>query len=436
MAQHLDITEIRNYQLSNGTTVDLVALIDTRPSDDWRHPVLEELAVGQVAYVDAMGEMRRGVIVKIGRTKVHVAFTTQGAIDHQARYQSNTGIRVQTTAASVGSILVAPLSVPEQVTEALIAGDEDTIQAMADELDEIAASEEQDVTAWKGEVEELDRLDAEMAAWEAEGGSLAPTFTEPAEAAQDEPAPALDPITGSAIVAVLEETWESIRANHPDLPHVVIVTGSGFIGSPRWAHWRESGWTERQGEGEHAHTRHGEMFVAGEALAKGATHVVESMLHEGAHTLATAREIQDTSRQGRWHNGEFRKLAQELGLEFRGEKADPTHGFSNMLLTEVTREQYAELIERLDKAIRATIRMPGFVPTSGDEGQAGGEFIHGGRRPKTKGEGSSTNYLKLTCKCIDDEGADKPRVIRASKREAERGLMMCGVCQEYFENRG
>ena len=468
MAQHLDITEIRNYQLMNGTTVDLVALIANGVPADRRAPVMEELAVGQVAYVDAMGEMRRGVITKLGRTRVHVTFTTQGAIDHQARYQSSAGIRVQTTAAALGEIRVAPLSVPEQVTEALLVGDEDAIQALADELDgPLEAPEE--TAEREAEQEELEgvmtveeeaeflaevrtteaeaaELDAMLADWEGEGGAVEAEY--PCEGAEQgvcggephsEDCPSyvapLDPITGSAIVAVLEETWEAIRANHTELPHVVIVTGSGFIGSPRWAHWRESGWTERQGEGEHAHTRHGEMFVAGEALARGAKHVVESMLHEGAHTLATVRSLQDTSRQGRWHNGVFRKLAEELGLEFRGDKADGTHGFSNMLLTAGTEAEYAELIKKLDAAIRAVIRIPAFV-AGASEGQGGGEYVHGGRRPKGETKGPNTNNLKLTCKCVDEEtGEPKPRIIRASRREAERGQMMCGVCRDYFEDR-
>jgi hypothetical protein len=452
MAEFLEITKIRNYELSNGTTVDLVALIDNGAPADWRAPVIEELAVGQVAYVDALGEMRRGVIVKIGRTKVHVAFTTQGAIDHQARYRTDAGIRVQTTAAMAGHIRVAPLATP--VTEDQQEADErgelhrnrfaafvDAPEAPEETAEREAEQEELEGTLPEGftvtaegemvevapeqdETTEAERaeLEAMLDAWEGEGGAVEPI--------EDDPAAPLDPITGSAIVEVLEETWEAIRANHPDLPHVVIVTGSGFIGSPRWAHWRESGWTERDQADTDIlnHVRHGEMFVAGEALAKGAAHVVESMLHEGAHTLATARQVQDTSRQGRWHNGEFRKLAQELGLEYRGDKADPTHGFSNMLLTDATREEYAPLIEKLDKAIRAIIRMPAFVSGASGE-QGGGEFIHGGRRPKTGTAGSSTNNLKLTCEC------EEPKIIRASKKVAELGVIRCDDCGELFEDR-
>ncbi len=261
----------------------------------------------------------------------------------------------------------------------------------------------------------------ELMTWEDEGGAVL---------VEREEAPvALEPVTGSAIVTVLEKVWAAIRAEHPELPHVVMVTGSGFVGPARWAHWRESGWTEAGHEG-HNHIQHGEMFVAGEALAKGAKHVVETTLHEGAHALATVRKIQDTSRQGRWHNKEFRKLGQELGLEYTKDAAHPMHGFSFMTITAETEAKYAELITELDAAIRATIRIPAWTDAAGgSDGDAGGEFVHGGRRPRKGGATSTTNNLKLTCGC------DTPRIIRASRKEAERGDLMCGICREDFRDR-
>lgn len=42
--------------------------------------------------------------------------------------------------------------------------------------------------------------------------------------------------------------------------------------------------------------------------------VVGTLLHEMVHAYATANNIKDTSRQGRYHNKEFRKLAEERGL--------------------------------------------------------------------------------------------------------------------------
>ena len=204
----------------------------------------------------------------------------------------------------------------------------------------------------------------ELMTWEDEGGAV---LVEREEA----PVATLEPVTGSAIVSVLEETWAAIRAEHPELPHVVIVTGSAFVGPGRWAHWRESGWTEK-GHGGHNHIRHGEMFVAGETLAKGAKFTVETILHEGAHALATVRKIQDTSRQGRWHNKEFRKLGQELGLEYTKDAAHPLHGYSFMTITAEAAEKYEALITKLDAAIRATISIPAWTDAAGggNEGES------------------------------------------------------------------
>lgn len=261
----------------------------------------------------------------------------------------------------------------------------------------------------------------ELMTWEDEGGAML--------VENEAPAPVLDPVTGSAIVAVLEETWEAIRSEVPELPHIVMVTGSAFVGPGRWAHWRESGWTEKGHEG-HNHIRHGEMFVAGETLAKGAAFTVETMLHEGAHALATVRQIDDTSRQGRWHNAKFRALGEELGLEYTKPQAHPAHGYSFMTLTEAARTKYEALITKLDAAIRATINVPAWTDAAGGSDQdAGGEFVHGGRRPRGGSGTSATNNLKLTCAC------DEPRIIRASRKVAAEAEIICGACREPFEDR-
>jgi hypothetical protein len=418
MAEFLSKDEIRNYALSDGTTADLVALVGIGAPSDWRNPVIGELAVGQVAYVAAMGSMRRGVIVKIGRTKVHVAFTTQGALDEADRYRGGKHNRVQITADAASALRVAPLAPAETVEE--IEAEREELEGTLPEgyavtgvqIVEVAPEQDETTEAERAELDEL------LAGWEDEGGAVAPL----------PPVPVLDPITGSAIVAVLEETWAAIRAEVPELPHIVMVTGSAFVGPGRWAHWRENGWTEKH-DG-HNHARHGEMFVAGETLAKGATFVVETMLHEGAHALATARRIQDTSRQGRWHNGEFRKLGEELGLEYTKGNAHTAHGYSFMTITEVAKDRYAALITKLDTAIRATIAAPAWTDAAGGQDtDAGGEYVHGGRRPKTGGT-STTNNLKLTCEC------ETPTIIRASKTVAAKMTIRCDECEELFLDRG
>lgn len=259
----------------------------------------------------------------------------------------------------------------------------------------------------------------------------------------EEPAPDPDPVatqpvppaeettepSGSSIVAALERVWDLIRANHPDLPAVVIVTGSGMVGPPRWGHFRANGWTERAEKGAALDLAIGEMFVAGETLARGAEYTVETMLHEAAHVLAQVRGIKDTSRQGRWHNQRFRTLAEEMGLEYPQESAHPQVGFSQCLMTPGTREEYAEVIEDLDRAIRLTIALPEFLATTseGEEGYGAGEHIHhGGRKPRQpRASTSATNNLKATCGC--------GRIIRASRKVLAEDPILCGKCREPFK---
>ncbi len=232
------------------------------------------------------------------------------------------------------------------------------------------------------------------------------------------------------MVALLEEVWDAIRGNHPELPSIVIVTGSGWIGSPRWGHFRAAGWAGK-GEfiperNEHAGPtiRLGEMFIAGETLAKGAAHTLETMLHEAAHVLARVREVTDTSRQGRWHNAKFRQLAEELGLVWHGDVVSKQHGFSEMMLAQATKDRYAELTTQLDAEIRLVINLPGWVA---GQGGSGGELVQGGRRPS---EGTGTgSQIKATCEC------DEPRIIRVSRKVLDGPMISCSDCGGPFQDR-
>ena len=88
--------------------------------------------------------------------------------------------------------------------------------------------------------------------------------------------------TGSEIVKALEGVWREIVKRHPELPDVVMITGSGLDGmGAKWAHfWRER-WTDKTDKSTRP-----ELFIAGERLACGAKLTVQSMLHEAAHAIA------------------------------------------------------------------------------------------------------------------------------------------------------
>jgi hypothetical protein len=74
-----------------------------------------------------------------------------------------------------------------------------------------------------------------------------------------------------------------------------------------------------------------EVFITDGALARGAVDVFGILLHEAAHMIADSRGINDTSRQGRYHNGRFRAVAEEVGLQ--GDR-DPVAGWSLINLSQ------------------------------------------------------------------------------------------------------
>lgn len=234
--------------------------------------------------------------------------------------------------------------------------------------------------------------------------------------------PIVRELTGSSVVRLLERVHARIRQNHPEVPEVVIVTGAGIgFGSGKWGHFRPQGWTTGE-------TSIHEMFMAGETLAKGARQVLQTMIHESAHALAEHRGEKDTSRQGRWHNQVFRRTAEELGLEYKHEKADKTLGFSQVTLTAETVAEYKDLLDELDAEIHLMVRLPGWLGgTAGSDGEdgedEGGENM--GKAPKT-GPATNSNNVKLTCGC------EEPNIVRASKKVVAKFVVRCDDCEELF----
>lgn len=168
---------------------------------------------------------------------------------------------------------------------------------------------------------------------------------------------------GSRLIAALEHAYGAVREICPDLPtNVIFITGTGRPSNARrslkYGHFAAERWAERadtpeqeQGRPARAH----EILVTGEGLARGAEPAFTTVVHEAVHALARVRNVQETSRQGRYHNRKFVELADELGMEYTHDTADVTHGFSAVTLTDATKQAFAEEIARLDRAIRLAI---------------------------------------------------------------------------------
>ena len=123
-------------------------------------------------------------------------------------------------------------------------------------------------------------------------------------------APGEPDAAASALVAALERVWATIVGVHPEVPAAVIVVAAGSgrrAGELKLGHFAAGRW-------EVGGCARPEVLVGGEGLRRGAVDVLGTLLHEAAHGLAAARGVQDCSRGGRYHNGRYRALAEELGL--------------------------------------------------------------------------------------------------------------------------
>lgn len=201
------------------------------------------------------------------------------------------------------------------------------------------------------------------------------------------------------LVTAIETTWAAIRAEHPDAPEVIVTVGAGSGGRGgglTLGHFAPSRWVRDSAE---VH----ELFVGGEGLERGPVDVLGTLLHEAAHGIAATRGIQDTSRQGRYHNRRFQALAHEVGIEVERTK---DIGYSATTVPTATAEQYAPAVTALRAALTAYRR-------SEVTGEASG------------GRASSNNGDGLECGC--------GRKIRASLTVIEAGPIVCGLCGTDFE---
>lgn len=223
------------------------------------------------------------------------------------------------------------------------------------------------------------------------------------------------------MVAALEAAWNAIRTRNPDVPPAVVILGAGSIGAPAGAltlgHFAPIRW-QRGADTE----PYAEIFIGGEGLARGATDVLGTLLHEATHAVAHVRRIKDTSRQGRYHNERFKTLGEELGITV--EKVRDI-GWSSTSIPEATRTKYADVIGDLAAALTWYRSPEGAIfapnPTGGDD-EPGAELPTGG--DLGGGRKSSNNPLSCQCQC--------PRKIRVSPSALEVAPIICGACETEF----
>lgn len=229
--------------------------------------------------------------------------------------------------------------------------------------------------------------------------------------------------TGSRIIAALEAAWEDIRQRHPDVPPVILITGTARthrIGEAKVGHFGADRWNTKGG-------RVPELFLAGELLTPAGDFDEESagrrtlttLLHEAAHGAAHTRKIKDCSRQGRYHNKRFAAIAAELGLT-PPVTPHPSIGFSGATLDDEGAAQWSSTIEAIDAA--ALPHLDNFMagatatptPTT-PTGTEGDDAAKAGRR------------FSVICSCLP------PRRLSITPRQYGEAPLICGRCEEVFQ---
>jgi curved DNA-binding protein CbpA len=199
----------------------------------------------------------------------------------------------------------------------------------------------------------------------------------------------------SRILKVLEDTWLEIRRWHPDIPPVVIIIASGTDGKhPRWGYHPPDRWNV-------AGEQRTEIMISGEGLRRSPADVLGTLLHEAAHALAHARNIKDTSRQGRYHNKQFKTHAEELGLTVTH---DTRNGWSASTITTTTEAAYARQLAALGEAMTLWRH---------------GETITGTTPRRT------SNFIAATCPC--------GRSIRLAASTLAEAPITCAACDGKFQ---
>ena len=198
---------------------------------------------------------------------------------------------------------------------------------------------------------------------------------------------------GGLLVTTLEDAYNAVRRAHNDIPAAVIVISSRPPTQTRqvWGHFAHSRWDVNG-------VKLPEIMISAEGLRRPPREVLATLVHEAAHGVSFSRGIQDTSRKGSFHNWNFRKAAEELGLVVT---KVAKIGFSDTTLPEGT---YDEIVKDISTDLIA------YRETEVTLSQTGSS--------KRRTE------FPYRCSC--------PRTIRVHEGIYDLGPVLCGVCGDEF----
>lgn len=199
-----------------------------------------------------------------------------------------------------------------------------------------------------------------------------------------------------SVTRAMMRCWAAICTVHPQTRPATMVVYVRARDDRRGYRWPDCWTTARAGEIDKVH-------IPGYILAQGAESVFQALLHEACHSIAKSLGIQDVSQQGRYHNRDFRDLAESVGLEWA---LNVKSGYVTTGLAETARRTFAHVIAVLEQSLS---EWQDLVVSTG--------------QPGTKK--SSGGNVKLVCpKC--------QRIIRASRKALDVGALVCVPCKAEF----
>lgn len=233
-----------------------------------------------------------------------------------------------------------------------------------------------------------------------------------------------------ALLALLHDVVVEVASRRQDdLPGLVETLQDDVVltagGTPR----RVYGWFAEQvwrfGD-RHVH----ELFLNADRRhfhpsGSPAEQVLVTLLHESCHVWAQARDIRDTSRDGRYHNKRFAQIALLIGLTV---EKDEAIGHRTPTLAPWARVAYADLLTRLDQGLvlAREPRPDGLDNTPEDEADQHADPTDELSDSPT----STTKYVFASCQCRDIRR--RPVTIRVAKGSWRPGVICCALCEAPF----
>lgn len=148
------------------------------------------------------------------------------------------------------------------------------------------------------------------------------------------------------------------------------------------------------------------LVVSADTLSAGADATLELLLHEAAHVLCWVRGVQDTTSRGAYHNTVYLEAAREVGLAWPPDQPRVKgKGYVSPAPTPATQALYADDVAELARAIPLVLPHL-LVPDA----------------PRRR----TPDRRTLSCGC------GEPRTFRISPTVADRGPIICGVCEKPF----